>query len=445
MRALRKQIRSAMPWLAAFSLVATAAVGMLAFQSSPASAPLVLSAEVDSAIHPVSAEYMMHTLDQADREKAELVVFTLRTPGGLVDSTRSIITRMLASKTPVVVFIGPSGARAASAGFFITIAADVAAMAPGTHVGAAHPVTAGGGQVDETMAKKMAQDVSAYARTLAEGRRRNIQLAEQAVNESRAFTEQEAAHAKPPLVDVIATDVPDLLRQLDGRVVRRFDGSSVTLHTAHAVVTAISMSWRQRILSTIAHPQIALLLMSLGVLGLTIELWNPGALLPGIAGGICLLLAFFSLQLLSVNYAGFLLIALGLLLLALEIKITSYGALTIGGVISLVLGSMILVDAPEPELRLSLRFVLPVVLGFTGIAMFLVRIALRAQRQQPVTGDAGMIGTRGEALSDLAPGLPGQVKVQGEIWRAVSAQSIPRGAIVTVIGIQGLTLTVQST
>jgi len=444
MQAFRLRIRSAILWFAVLCLLLPAVAAIRALQAPAASAPIVLSAEVDSAIHPVSAEYMVQTLDRADREGAALVVFTLRTPGGLVDSTRTIVTHMIAAKTPVAVFVGPSGARAASAGFFITIAADVAAMAPGTHIGAAHPVTGGGERVDETMAKKATQDVAAYARTLAEGRRRNIQLSEQAVRESRAFTEREAASATPPLIDVIAQDVPDLLRKLDGRVVRRFDGSTTTLRTAGATVTDISMSTRQRLLSAIAHPEIAFLLLILGVLGLTIEFWNPGSLLPGIAGGVCLLLAFFALQLLPVNYAGFLLIALGLLLLGLEIKITSYGALTIGGLISLVFGAMILVDAPEPELRLSLRFVIPVVVGFAGIGAFLVRLGVKAQRQRAVTGDAGMIGARGEALSDLEPGRTGQVKVQGEIWKAVASKPIPRGSPVVVTAIDGLTLTVHT-
>ena len=410
---------------------------------TPSAAPLVYVAEVDSVIHPVSAEYMIQTMDRADQASAALVVFMLRTPGGLVDATRDIVTRMLAAKTPVVMYVAPSGARAASAGFILTIAADVAAMAPGTHIGAAHPVSGGGEKMDDTMATKAAQDVAAYARTLAAGRRRNVALAEQAVRDSRAFTEQEALTASPPLIDLIAPNVVDLLRQLDGRSIRRFDGTAITLRTANAVVTPIAMSQRQRVLSAIARPEIAFILMSLGILGLTIELWTPGAILPGIVGGVSLLLAFFALQLLPINYAGLLLMLLGLLLFALEIKVPSYGALTAGGIISLVLGAMILIDAPASDLRLSLRFVTPIVLGFAVIAVLLVRLGIAAQRQPAVTGAAGMIGAVGDALASIEPGGVGQIRVQGETWRATASEPIAAGARVRVTHIDGLTLTVR--
>lgn len=406
--------------------------------------PTVYSAVVDSIIHPVSAEFMIETMNRADRDGAALVVFTLRTPGGLVDSTRQIVTRMLAATTPVAIFIGPSGARAASAGFLLTIAADVAAMAPGTHIGAAHPIAGNGEKMDDTMAKKAAEDVAAYVRTLASGRHRNAALAEAAVQESRAFTEQEALTASPPLVDLVASDVPDLLRQLDGRTITRFNGTTTTLSTAGARVVDIEMTLRQRILSAIAHPNIAYLLMSLGMLGLTIELWTPGAVLPGVVGGVSLLLGLFALQMLPVNYAGLLLILLGMLLLVLELKVTSYGLLTAGGVVSLLFGSMILVDSPAPELQLSLRVVLPVVFGFTGIAIFLVRLGIASQRRPPASGASGMIGLPGRASSVIEPGAPGTVIVHGEIWQATSDASIPQGATVRITGIDGLTLTVRN-
>lgn len=416
-----------------------------AAQSRDASAPVVLAADVDSIIHPVSAEYMIESMDRADRSGAALVVFTLRTPGGLVDSTRDIITHMLAAKTPVVIFIAPSGARAASAGFLLTIAADVAAMAPGTHIGAAHPVAGSGEQMDETMAKKAAEDVAVYARTLASRRHRNVKLAEEAVNNSRAFTEEEALEATPPLIDLVASDIPDLLRKLDGRTVRRFDGTPVILRTAGASVTPIAMNWRQRALSAIAHPEVAYVLLSLGTLGLTIELWSPGALLPGIAGGVCLLLAFFAFQILPVNYAGLLLILFGLLLLVLEIKITSYGLLTTGGLASLIVGSMILMDASVPELRLSLRLVLPIVFGVAGIGMFLVRLAVVSQRRRPVSGVAAMMGELGRALTAIEPGGRGRVTVHGEIWTAIATEPIAESDTVSVMSVDGLTLTVRKT
>ena len=410
---------------------------------STATAPLVYVAEVDSIIHPVSAEYMIGTMDLADRNSATLVVFTLRTPGGLVDSTRNIVTHMIAAKTPVAVYVAPSGARAASAGFLLTIAADISAMAPGTNIGAAHPVTGTGEKMDETMAKKAAEDVAAYARTLASRRHRNATLASAAVMESRAFTDEEALGASPPLIDLVAADISDLLEKLDGRNVSRFDGATVTLTTHGARLVPVTMSLRQQVLSAIAHPNVAYLLLSLGTLGLTIELWSPGAVLPGVAGGLCLLLAFFALQMLPVNFAGLLLILFGLLLLALEIKVTSYGLLTVGGLAGLVFGSMILMDSPIPELRLSLRVVLPVVLGFVSIAVFLVRLGVASQQRPAVTGVAGMIGEVGRALTDIGPLSPGRVATHGEIWEATSEEPIAKGARVRVTRVDGLQLAVR--
>ncbi len=429
--------------VAATLFVALSVVTAAQQTPGPSAAPVVYLAEVDNAIHPVSAEYMIQTMDRADAAGAALVVFTLRTPGGLVDSTRDIITRMLASKTPIAVFVGPAGGRAASAGFMITIAADVAAMAPGTHIGAAHPVQPGAEPMDETMSQKATEDVAAYVRTLASGRGRNVELSELAVNESRAFTEQEALAASPPLIDLLATDVRDLLAQLDGRVVKRFDGTEVTLATAGAGTVTVEMTQRQRVLSAIANPNIAFMLLSLGILGLTIELWSPGAILPGIVGGVSLLLAFFALQMLPVNYAGVLLILLGLLLLGLEIKVTSYGMLTVGGIISLLFGSMILIDAPEPELQLSPRFVLPVVIGFATIGIVLVRLGLASLRKRAVSGQEGMLGAAAEVVRDISLDRAGQVRVKGEIWRATAGEALSAGTRVRVTGIEGLTLVVQ--
>jgi len=425
-------------------LVVVAAAGLVTVRSQVAtSAPVVYSAEVDSIIHPVSADYMIETMDRADRAGATLVVFTLRTPGGLVDSTRDIVTHMLASKTPVGIFIGPSGARAASAGFLLTIAADVAAMAPGTNIGAAHPVAGTGQPMDETMAKKAAADLAAYARTLANTRHRNVALAEEAVNNSRAFTEEEALNASPPLIDLVAPDIPELLRRLDGRTVTRFDGATIVLKTAGAQVVPIQMTLRQRVLSAIAHPEVAFILLTLGTLGLTIELWSPGAVLPGVAGGLCLLLAFFALQILPVNYAGLLLMLFGLLLLMLEVKITSYGLLTAGGLASLLFGSMILMDSSVPELQLSLRLVLPIVIGLASIVIFLVRLAVASQRRPPVTGVARMIGEFGYALTSIEPGRAGRVATHGEIWRAIAGEPIAEGDRLRITEVDGLTVTVR--
>lgn len=419
-------------------------LGVWASAQADRATPIVYAAEYDGVIHPVSAEYLIGMIRAADEAGAALTVITLRTPGGLVDSTLEINEAMLAARVPVVVWVGPSGSRAASAGFLITIAADVVAMAPGTHIGAAHPVS-GGAPLDETMAQKSAEDVAAHARSLAERRGRNVKLAEEAVFDSRSFTANEAINASPPLADLIASDLDDLLAKLDGRTVRRFDEREVTLHTAGAEIVFVPMTWRQRLLSGIAHPQVAYLLFSLGTLGLTIELWNPGAILPGVVGGLCLLLAFFAFQILPVNYAGLLLLLFGLLLLVLEIKVASFGLLAIGGVTSLVFGSLMLFDSPAPGVRLGLGFVLPLVLAFSAIVLFLVRLAVKAQRRRATTGEAGMVDELGVALGGIDPGATGRVAVHGEIWNATSDEPIAEGDEVRVVSVRGLKIIVRRT
>jgi membrane-bound serine protease (ClpP class) len=415
--------------------------GLSVVASDPA--PVVYTANVSAIIHPATAEYMIQTLDRANAEHASAVVFVLSTPGGLVDSTRDIISRMLASKAPVVVFVGPAGVRAASAGFLITLAADVAVMAPGTHIGAAHPVSGAGEKMDETEAKKNAEDMAAYARTLAAKRGRNVALADDAVRNSKAFTDQEALSATPPLIDFEASDVRDLLKKLDGRTVQRFDGSSIVVHTAGARVVPSEMTWRQRLLGVIAHPNITYILLSLGMLGLVVEFWHPGAVLPGVAGGICLLLAFYAFQVLPVNYAGVLLILFGITLFVLELKVASYGLLSAGGVIALVFGSLILMSSPMPELRVSLGLIVPVALALSAIMMFLVRLTLASQRRRPTTGAAGMVDELGRALTAIEPGTAGRVATHGEIWRAIAAEPVAEGETVRVTDVDGLTLTVR--
>jgi membrane-bound serine protease (ClpP class) len=419
-------------------------VGLSAAQGQAPAPPVVYLAEIDGIIHPVSAEYLRSAIAHADNAGAAVIVITLRTPGGLVDSTRDIISAILSARTPVVVFVGPSGSRAASAGFLITMAADVAAMAPGTHIGAAHPVSGDGQKVDEVMAKKMASDVAGYARSIAAQRKRNVDLVEKAVTESRTYTEQEALTATPPLIDLLASDVPDLLSKLDGRSVTRFDGRVVTLHTAGATTRDVRMTWAQRALSALAHPQIAYLLLMLGTLGLTVEIWSPGAVLPGVVGGICLLMAFFAFQVLPVSATGVLLIVFGLILLVLEVKVTSFGVLAVGGLLSLLLGSMMLVDSPLPELQIGLRLIVPISLAMASIIFFLVRLAVQAQRTRSVTGDSGMLAETGRALSSFGPGAAGRVQAHGEIWTATSDVPIHAGDTVRVVGVNGLVLRVVS-
>ena len=405
--------------------------------------PLVHVAEVDALIQPASAEFITQVLDDANDAGVDLVVLVLQTPGGLVDSTRDINTAIIDSRTPVVVYVGPSGARAASAGFLITIAADVAAMAPGTHIGAAHPVAGTGQPMDDTMAEKVASDVAAYARSLASQRGRNVELAEKAVIESQSFTENEALSATPPLIDLVAGDLDALLALLDGRAVTRWDGRTEVLHTAGARVDRIEMSWRQRLLSAIAHPQVAVLLLSLGTLGLTIELWSPGAILPGVAGGLCLLLAFFAFQIIPINYAGLLLVLFGLVLLVLEMVTASFGLLAAGGIVGMVLGLVMLIDSPAPELQLGWSFIISTTLALAAIVAFVTRLAVRAQLRRPVTGVAGMLDASGEVLEAITVGGAGRIATHGEIWAAIARQPIAQGARVRVVGIDGMTLTVS--
>jgi membrane-bound serine protease (ClpP class) len=426
--------------LATFLTAAAVAVG---FAQAPASErPRVVVAELDGIIHPVSAEYVTGVIDQADTSGADVVVLILRTPGGLLDSTQTIVSRMITSRAPVVVFVGPAGARAASAGFVITIAADVDVMAPGTHIGAAHPVSGSGEQMDETMSKKVASDTAAYVRSLAEARGRNVPLAAEAVLESRAFTDREALQSSPPLIDFIAKDLDDLLRQLDGRIVKRFDGRTTMLETTNAEIVRVDMTRRQRFLSAIAHPQIAYLLLTLGMLGLTIELWNPGAIVPGVVGGLSLLLAFFALQILPVNTTGLLLILFGIGLLILELKVPSFGVLGIGGTVSLLIGS-IMMTRQTPGVTVSLTIIVPAVLAVAAIVLFLGRLALVAQARPPTTGVEGMLGSEGWTRVPLSPDSPGQVDVHGEIWRAYSREPVAAGAKVRVIEVNGLTLVVE--
>ena len=444
---LRRRLRvflQLIPTLGLLLMAAFSVVGLYAQQQDSKGRNVVLVADVDALIHPVSAEYIAQTLDRAADQEVELVVLMLKTPGGLVDSTREINTSIIESKTPVVVYVGPSGTRAASAGFLITIAADIAAMAPGTHIGAAHPVSGTGEAMDDTAAQKAASDVAAYARSLASQRERNVRLSEEAVTESRSFTEDEALAADPPLIDLIAVDLDDLLEQLDQKQVRRWNGDIETLSTKDAIVVMTEMTWRQQLLSAIAHPQIAVLLFSLGSLGLTIELWNPGATIPGVVGGLCLLLAFFAFQILPINYVGLLLIAFGLLLLVLEMFTPTFGLLAAGGVVSMVMGAVMLVDSSAPELQLGWPFILSSMLTLGLITAGLVRLGVRAQRTVSVTGVAGMIDQIGQVRTGISSGKTGSVVTRGEIWLAKSdSADVCEGEKIRVVAVEDMTLTVE--
>jgi membrane-bound serine protease (ClpP class) len=346
---------------------------------------------------------------------------------------------MLNCKTPVAVFVGPSGARATSAGFLIAIVADVAAMAPGTNMGAAHPVSGMGGEMDEVMSKKVTEDAAAYVRSKAEQRGRNVEMAEQAVKESRSFTEKEALEAE--LIDLLAGSIDELIESLDGRQIKRFNGSEVTLDLEGQRPRVVTMSWHQEVLSAIARPEILFLLLLGALAGLGTEISHPGLIFPGVLGLMCLILFLFATQIIPVSGAGILLVIVAIALLIAEVKVTSYGLLTVGGVLAMLLGGMMLVDAPIPEMRISFEALIPAVLAMAVWTIVLVRLVIASQKRRATTGNAGMVGLKGIAETDLA--LEGWVVVSGERWKAVADENVASGEPVTVRSVEGLTLRVR--
>ncbi len=416
-------------------------LGMIALFFGPAHTQEdrdVLVITVDGVISPVSAEFITENIQEANEMQAEAFVLELDTPGGLVDSTRDIVKAMLGSDTPVVVFVSPGGARAASAGTFITIAAHVAAMAPQTNIGAAHPVGAGG-KMDKTMAEKVENDMVAYIKSLAERRGRNTQWAEDAVRKSISSTEEEAL--KEGVIDLVTANLHTLLTDIDGMTVETVGGEKV-LRTKGAQITRIEMDLRYRILNVISNPNVAYILMLLGFYGLFFELSNPGTIFPGVIGGICLILAFYAFQTLPINYAGLLLILLGIILFILEIQVTSFGALTIGGVISMTLGSIMLFRSPGPFLKLSLYTILPAVLVTALFFTVVIGLAYKAYRRRPSTGSEGLLGLEGTATTGVTA-KEGMVKVHGELWRATSDEPIEKGQKIRVEAVDGLKLKVK--
>jgi membrane-bound serine protease (ClpP class) len=399
---------------------------------------LVMRARIKSVVHPISSEFIVDAVREADAAGAAALVLELDTPGGLMTSTRDITTAILGAKTPVVVYVSPSGAQAASAGFFILMSADIAAMAPGTNTGAAHPVGSGGEDIQGTMAKKVEEDASANIRSMARRNNRNIELAQSAVLESRSFTADEALEGK--LIDFIAPSFDKLVEALDGRTIKRGD-SVVTLHTQGAAVEEIELSPLRRLLAVIAQPDIAMILLTLGGLGLYFEFMSPGAILPGVMGGICLILAFFALSVLPVDYAGMALLLLAMILFIAEIKVVSHGVLAIGGTISLVLGALMLFKTPEPALRVSLEVIVSLAAFSLAVVGFLTFMTIRV-RQSPVrTGMEGLVREIGTARSPIDP--RGKVFVHGEIWDAVSDEPVAPGDPVEVIAVRNLTLAVR--
>jgi membrane-bound serine protease (ClpP class) len=399
-------------------------------------APVALI-RIEGAITPVTVRLIAGAVERARAERAQALVLQLDTPGGLERSMRSIVQTILNAEIPVIVYVGPTGARAASAGVFITMAGHVAAMAPATNIGAAHPVAVGGG-ADKEMIKKIENDAAAFARSIAADRGRNADWAEKAVRSSVSATEREAVRLK--VVDLVAESVPDLLAKVHGRSVKTVRGP-VTLATKDAAVKPIEVRFRDRFLALITDPNVAYILMMIGVLGLFFELSNPGVVLPGVIGGISLILAFFAFQSLPINWAGLLLILFGVVLLIAEIKVVSHGVLTIGGVVAMVLGSLMLYEAPEVGFRISWLVILPTVGATAGLVAWVVSAGLRALYGRPSTGAGGMIGRTGVARMALAP--EGQVLVEGELWRAVADDGpVAAGEAVRVTAVDGLTLRV---
>ena len=404
----------------------------------PSAEAVVFTLEIDDVIHPVIAEYVTRGLEQAEEEGAVAVIIQMSTPGGFDASMREIIEKILRSKIPVLIFVGPSGARAASAGFFILLSGDLAIMAPGTNTGAAHPVPLGGGKLDEVMQKKVENDAAAYIRSFVAKRGRNTELAEQGVLESVSFTEEEAREGN--LIDGIAKDLNEILTKFDGQEIQRFDGQKQVLQLRDEHLKAIEMTVRQKVLSKVLNPNIALILGLIGLLGLYIEFSNPGLIFPGVAGGVCIFLALVAFNILPINILGVVLILAAIVLFVLEAKMTSYGLLASLGIAVMVLGSLILINSPLPEMRVKLVTALGITFPFAAITVFLMRLVLLAHRNKSVTGKEGMVGEVGTALTDIGP--QGKVRVHGEIWQASSPQPIESGNRVRVVAVEGLNVRV---
>ena len=435
-------------------LFASGASGMLAnAQTSPASnsaaRPRVVELRIGDEIEPIMAEYIDGGISDAAQQHASLILITMDTPGGLGSSMEEMIQHILSSPVPVVVYVSPVGARGASAGFFILLSADVAAMAPGTHAGAASPLIAVGGfplNVDETLKKKILNDATAFLRSYAGKRGRNVEVAETAVTDGKAFTETEALNGK--LVDLIANSREDLFSKLNGQTIKRFDGSETRLNLNNPEVVTLQMSARQRFLSRIVQPDVFFILLIAGVLGLYVEFTHPGMIAPGVIGAIALVLALFAMHILPVNFAGLLLIIVALGLFILEAKYTSHGVLAAGGIIAMLLGAFMLIRSPITGAGVSFGVALGVTLPCALVTIFLMRLVLRSRSWKQSSGAEQLLGAQAEVTEAIAPigaeGMPasfqGMVRLRGELWRAVAPVAIPAGAQVRVVRVTGLTV-----
>jgi membrane-bound serine protease (ClpP class) len=416
--------------------------------ASPASVPAkITQLRIDGEIEPILANFIAHGIEQANLEHADLILITINTRGGLDESMRSIIHAILTSQTPVVTYVAPTGSRAASAGFFILLSADVAAMSPGTETGAASPVFIFGGQtvqVDETMHKKVVNDATAYLRSYGSKRGRNTDLAATAVTDAKAFSDKEALDGK--LIDLVAFSQDELLAKLDGRTITRFDGTTTKLALSHPTVTLREMTAREKFLSWIVQPDVFFILLIIGVLGLYTEFSHPGLFAPGVIGGIALVLALFAMHMLPVNFAGILLIVLALILFVLEAKFPTHGVLGVGGVVAMTLGALFLINSPFTGMGVRLPTALAVVIPFSIIVIILMRLVMKSRKWKVSTGVEELVGEIGEVTEAVgAAGNAGMVFVHGELWRAAASdgQPIPKGARIRVAKVKGLTLEVE--
>ncbi|MEW6615259.1 MAG: nodulation protein NfeD [Thermodesulfobacteriota bacterium] len=403
-----------------------------------AKSPHVNVAKIDSIINPVVVEFIAEIIERSSKDGAECLIIQLDTPGGLDLSMRKIVKDMLSADIPIIVYVSPGGARAASAGVMITLASNIAAMAPGTNIGAAHPVTMGGQKIDKEMEKKVVNDAAAYIKSIAEKRGRNIRWAEEAVRKSVSITEKEAL--KLNVIDLIAPDIKTLLEEINGKQVKTEKGT-FTLNTKNVKPVFINMGIRHNILNTLSNPNIAYVLMMIGFLGLYFELAHPGVIFPGVIGAISLILAFFAFQTLPINYAGILLIVLAIILFIAEVKVTSFGLLTIGGIASMLLGSLMLFESPVPYLRVSWSVLIPVILGTSALFILSVTLAFKAYVSKPTTGMEGLIGEIGTAKTEILQ--EGKVFIHGEHWNAYSDEVISEGEKVRVLKMDNLRLKVE--
>jgi membrane-bound serine protease (ClpP class) len=440
----RKTLLLVLPAVLLALLFAASFVSRLSADAPANNSPMVSVLHIDGDVEPILATYLDEGLADAAQRRAALVVITMDTPGGLSDSMKDIVQHILVSPVPVAVYITPTGARGASAGFYILLSADIAAMSPATHTGAASPIMVIGGiptQLDEVFRKKINQDAMAFLRSFTEKRGRNPVLAETAITDAKAFTEKEALDAK--MIDLVADSLDELLPQLDGRTITRFDGTKVTLALRNAAQISFALSGREKFLSRLVEPDIFFVLLILGVLGLYTEFTHPGVIAPGVIGGICLVLALYAMHFLPVNLAGVFLILLALAFFILEAKYTSHGILVAGGIVSMLLGAMFLIRSPLTGFGVSLVVSLAVTVPFAVITVFLMRLVLRSRRWKSATGKEELLGEQGVVVEPVAADADGLIRIHGELWRAQSTHSLAPGSAVKVVRIDGLKLHVH--